>query len=66
MKALKCLACGADVEVVEDSSTHYEDGKNGNLDVIITTSGYCTKCYKEHTWKERYVFKGYYDVEVED
>jgi hypothetical protein len=66
MKELKCLVCGADVEVVEDISTHYEEGENGNLDVVITTSGYCTKCNKEHVWNERYAFKGYYDVEVED
>ena len=66
MNELKCLVCGADVEVEEDVSTSYEDGENGNLDVVFTTVGYCTKCNKEHTWKERYVFKGYYDVEVED
>ena len=66
MKGLKCAVCGSDIEVEEDVSTHYEEGENGRLDVIITTSGYCTKCDKVHTWKERYTFKEYYDLEVED
>ncbi len=66
MKELKCTVCGSDIEAVEDVSTHYEEGENGNLDVIIATLGYCPKCGKGHTWKERYTFKGYYDVEAED
>jgi len=66
MKELKCTVCGSDIEVVEDISTNYEEGENGNLDVVISTLGYCTKCDKRHTWRERYAFKGYYDVEVED
>lgn len=67
MKELKCLVCGAGVEVVEDISTSYETGENGNLDVIITAAGYCTKCNEEHVWNERYTFKGYENIErVED
>lgn len=58
MKALKCLVCGAEIEVTEYIFTSYEDIENGSLDVVITCTGYCTKCNKK--------FKGYYDVEVED
>lgn len=66
MKELKCLVCGSNMEAEEDISIRYDKGKNGNLDAIITTSGYCTKCDKRHTWKERYAFKEYYDVKAED
>jgi hypothetical protein len=66
MEELKCLVCGSNIEAEEDISNSYEKGENGDLDVIITTSGYCDKCDKGYTWKERYTFKGYYDVEVED
>lgn len=67
MKELKCLVCGADIEVVEDTYTSYETGENGNLDVVITSTGYCTKCNEEHIWNERYTFKGYENIErVED
>ena len=64
MKELKCLVCGADVEIEEDVSTSFEDGENGNLDVVIASSGYCTKCNKEHIWNERYTFKGYENIEI--
>ena len=64
MKELKCLVCGADVEVVEAISTTFEDGENGNLDVVIASTGYCTKCNKEHIWNERYTFKGYENIEI--
>lgn len=67
MKELKCLVCGADIEIVEDISTSYEDGEDGFLDMVVTTSGYCTRCNKEHVWSERYTFKGYENIEmVED
>lgn len=67
MKELKCLVCGADIEVVEDTYTSYETGENGNLDVVITSVGYCTRCNEEHVWNERYTFKGYENIErVED
>lgn len=67
MKELKCLVCGADIEIVEDISTSYEDGEDGFLDMVVTTSGYCTRCNKEHVWSERYTFKEYENIEmVED
>ena len=67
MKELKCLVCGANIEIVEDISTSYEDGEDGFLDMIVTTSGYCTRCNKEYVWSERYTFKGYENIEmVED
>jgi hypothetical protein len=64
MKELKCLVCGADVEVVEDISTSYEEGEDGFLDMVVATFGYCTRCNKEHVLNERYAFKGYENIEI--
>ena len=67
MKELKCTVCGNDIEIIEDICTHYVDGEDGFLDMVVTTSGYCTACNAHHIWDERYTFKGYENVEkVED
>ena len=67
MKELKCSVCGADIEVVEDICTHYVEGEDGFLDMVVTSSGYCTACEAHHIWDERYTLKEYENVEkVED
>ena len=67
MKLLKCTICEEEIEIVEDISTRYEMNEDGFLDMVVTTSGYCTACETHHVWDERYTFKGYENVEkVED
>ena len=58
----RCLKCGAELECIEIGDDEFED----DITIVVDIEGFCTSCGTRYTWKERYLYNSFEELEEID
>lgn len=55
----RCLKCGAELKSTEIWDDEFED----DITIVVDIEGFCTGCGTRYTWKERYLYNSFEELE---